>query len=742
MPEALHLLKTIAIALALLVATPTLAQDTPDQTKADLAQLLEGVTKIGAPGNPGFVCVFGPQAFTVVAGGKKDERGAVVAAARLEKGRLVAFAHNGYFGSEALKVADTGRLMVNCVRWAAGQKKEPRVATLQLEDLRKCLQAQGLNAKPLSEPEAAAAEADVIILSMNGLKPDQEKAIAAFVAQGGGLITSDCPWGWLQLSGGKSLKTDMVANRLLTQAGLAFADGIADRTADAGYAAGEAPNKLINAFAALDLLEAQARGQAKPTKAEMQQAGASVTAAARAIPPTDNLLLPRMKKLAVEFGTQALPQPQKPLKAVDGLARVLLAMQLQELENLPPEQVKAHPSAAFFPGAIPDGTPRATKDLKIDGGTPGWHSTGLYAAPGEIVEIELNGTAPVKGLAVRIGAHQDGLWHLDQWSRVPEIARQWPIKDAQTKVASPFGGLIYIVVPDGGKIGEFKVQVRNAVEAPLFVLGQTVAKDWCERIRRLPGPWAELATAKVVLTVPSEYVRKLDDPVALMQFWDLVLDADAELSGQSKDRERPERIVSDVQISAGYMHAGYPIMTHLDAAPRMVDLNVMKQGEWGLFHELGHNHQSGDWTFGGTGEVTVNLFTLYCFEKVCGKKPREARDCLASPKREQALKKYFAARDFTKWQNDPFLALIMYVQLQEAFGWETYIKLFAEYRDLPKGERPKNDDEKRDQWMVRFSKAVGKNLGPFFEAWGVPTSEKARKEIASLPEWMPADWRN
>jgi hypothetical protein len=68
------------------------------------------------------------------------------------------------------------------------------------------------------------------------------------------------------------------------------------------------------------------------------------------------------------------------------------------------------------------------------------------------------------------------------------------------------------------------------------------------------------------------------------------------------------------------------------------------------------------------------------------------------------------------------------------------VKLFAEYRDLPKGERPKNDDEKRDQWMLRFSKAVGKNLGPFFETWGVPTSETARKEVANLPKWMPADW--
>jgi len=37
--------------------------------------------------------------------------------------------------------------------------------------------------------------------------------------------------------------------------------------------------------------------------------------------------------------------------------------------------------------------------------------------------------------------------------------------------------------------------------------------------------------------------------------------------------------------------------------------------------------------------------------------------------------------------------------------------------------------------MVRFSRHVQKNLGPFFQAWGVPTSKKARESIAYLPEW-------
>jgi hypothetical protein len=94
--------------------------------------------------------------------------------------------------------------------------------------------------------------------------------------------------------------------------------------------------------------------------------------------------------------------------------------------------------------------------------------------------------------------------------------------------------------------------------------------------------------------------------------------------------------------------------------------------------------------------------------------------------------------NFSKWKSDPFLALIMYQQLQEGFGWDAYKKVFAEYRSLSSDELPKNDDEKRDQWLVRFSRTVGKNLGPFFQYWGIPTSAAARQSISNLPSWMPA----
>jgi hypothetical protein len=179
-------------------------------------------------------------------------------------------------------------------------------------------------------------------------------------------------------------------------------------------------------------------------------------------------------------------------------------------------------------------------------------------------------------------------------------------------------------------------------------------------------------------------------------------------------------------------------MTHLDAAESMASKERLLTGTWGLFHEMGHNHQSGDWTFAGTGEVTCNLFSLYVCETVCRLKGPGHPAVSMGVARDETFRKYAATGpDFKKWQADPFMALTMYVQLREGFGWDAYRKVFDEYRKLPEAERPKNDDEKRDQWMVRFSRTVNRNLGTFFQAWGVPTSESARKSIAGLPAWMP-----
>jgi hypothetical protein len=692
------------------------------------------------------LCVFGDKAVTVIVG--KSEDGIyepVVAAGIMGKGRVVAFGHTGYLDAPSLEIADTKKLFINAVKWAA-QKTSPKIALRHNRKFAEALRASGLHAESLDGRDwlDELGGFDVVCVYPASLSEGEIPRLQEFVRRGKGLVAADLGWGWLQLNPGKDI-TEHPANKLLYPAGILWADGMLDRTSKQGFSAKIEPPTYCHAGKALDSLLAFERKQIELRKEEVTQAVWSVSTAVRTLPASDQNLLSKIREWATAQPGSIVPTPERPIGMDNPLARLVVTLQVHDLKHLPPEKVQPHPAAKFFPGDVPKEAKRVKKVIEIDTSIPDWHSTGLYAAPGEVLTIRVPKEAAGKGLAVRIGAHSDTLWHLPTWRRCPEICRTFPIDKPEVKVANAFGGLVYIVVPRGCRLGKVQVEVDGAVEAPYFVLGRTPIDDWVQRIRYLPAPWAELATSKIVLTVPSDVIRNLDHPEEVMDFWDKVLDACAELAAIPKERERPERIVADIQISAGYMHSGYPIMTHLDAAKVMVDVTCLMTNShgavWGLFHELGHNHQSPDWTFEGTGEVTVNLFTLYVLDKVCRIPPERTRKELSKDGRAKALRRFFASgAKFEVWKSDPFLALIMYVQIQEAFGWDAFRKVFAEYRQLSPNERPKNDDEKRDQWLIRLSRTVGRNLARFFDTWGIPVSEQAKQAVADLPEWMPENF--
>ncbi len=295
-----------------------------------------------------------------------------------------------------------------------------------------------------------------------------------------------------------------------------WADGHAERTDPAGFIANVPIPPFVHAGRALEALAAS-HAQLKP--AEVAQASWTLTHAARSLPPRDTLLLPRLRRLEQAHSASAMPTPQKPLTMKEPLARVLLTLQVNEIQAAPPDEVKAHPAASGFPGAVPGKAERVTRSIEVNTAVPAWHSTGLYAAPGEVITVEVPASAAGKGLHVRIGAHSDTLWHHGAWHRVPDICRRFPLNATSTKAANAFGGLIYIEVPGAGKLGKVPIEVAGAVEAPLYVLGRTALAAWRETICHRPAPWAELATSKVVITLPSKNVQTLDDPQDLMKFW-------------------------------------------------------------------------------------------------------------------------------------------------------------------------------------------------------------------------------
>lgn len=714
---------------------PALSADKIALVDADRAKLLADVKTLARSGSPGPVVAYGALAFPLVVTSEAKTAEAVAAAGRMGKGRAVIFGHTGYLDGEASE-GDIGKLLLNAVHWC-GEKEKPRVG-LKGAKTAALLEKNGIRAETVQTLDKKTLnDFDVIIASAQNFTDENEAAaLKQFIENGGGYIGALTGWAFIQTSGGKDFATTHLGNQMLAGAGLAWTD---DSLAGGPLAAQSTPAPLLNAFTAITALTPKP-GAAPPASADVAQAAKTIQLALSSMPAASK---PGYQQLLAGLftGTSKSPVPtaEKPLTEssdAEGRARASLEATLSSF--VAPADVKPHPSADQFPGRVAAHARPVTKTISIDPRIPGWQSTGLYADAGAKIEVKLAPELATRGYSVRIGCHSDRLYKLEQWKRMPEITTVTPLTTPATLTANPFGGLIYIVVPDKAQeAAPFPVTIAGAVESPLFVLGQTTDAQW-QQMRQLPAPWAELACKGVILSAPSAVAKGIGNPTELMQYWQRVIDAQDELSNVAAERRRPERIVPDVQISAGYMHAGYPIMIHLPQAVEMTTYNARQWPGWGFYHEIGHNHQKPEWTFDGTGEVTCNLFSLYIFEAVLGKDKTTGHAAVLPQSQEEHYQKHKqAGLAFSGWKSDPFLALTSYIQLIDGFGFDTLKKVLRSYQGSEFGVPPKTDDEKRDQWMVRYAKITGKNLGPFFDAWGIPVSASAKAEIANLPPWMP-----
>ena len=705
--------------------------------------------------SPGTVCFFGENAFPIALGyteGRQTPRIPMAAASYYGKGRAVILGHSGLVGGEFFNANPS--LCYQLIIFLAYETEAPprylypavnepdvRIAVIGEQATADFLKEQKFTADFFREFTDAAVsnQYNVLIINAERIRENQIEKIDAFVKNGGGLMASATGWGWQQLNPSGDLKTTFAGNKLTAPMGLVWTDQFAPRPRS-GYTPALNASKFLHPKVALDAVLDE-----KAEAADWTQIVSTLELALGSIPEKEAARFDGLQKLITR---QVVPTKQNPIVAaeqpLDRLAMLLQTqryMKVQSRGGLPEGLViPKFDAAAEFPGSVPEGAKRVSRKVEVNTRIPDWHSTGLYAAPGEVITITIPDAAARNGrLSVRIGALSDRLWHLPHWERYPEISMAVQLTQPVTKMVNPFGGNVYMVVPRNASAETLSVQIDGAVEAPYYVFGKTTDEEW-KQSRQSPAPWAELASDRVILTVPSHLVRELDNPKEVMGFWNGVLDTCAELAAW-EGRTRPERITADRQISAGWMHSGYPVMTPTQTERGLTDLAYLKErgDKWGFFHEFGHNHQSGDWTFTGSGEVTVNLFTLYVFEKMYGMTIDDIDKRDVRPEvRKAAKERHIAAgAPFAQWQRDPFLALVMYVELIDEFGWESFMEVFGEYRRLPANQRPRNDGEKRDQWMVRFSKQVGKNLGPFFDQWGVPVSQRAKDSITELPVWLP-----
>lgn len=714
--------------------------------------LLAGVSALHDPSQPSYTIAYGPTAISVAK--YADSENTMISAASWGSGKVVALPdHQWLRMTDYAGRSDTGTFYLNTVKWLAGTSSlDVKIVVLDAEKVN-WLSGQGYtNVVQTNWTNLASdlVDADVFIPGFMGPNVAQENldTIADFTRNGGGLFLADYGSGYPRWW---DKPVDQApGNLLLREAGIGFTQ----------YYWGSADNfpvdrtdEHVTAEGLLDML----KNPSDYTEAEALHAQDMVFHMRYVLPPDDSYLLDIVNKLD-EAVLQVYATPETPV--YNWVEKMLLRQEARAMLDTPPREVVAHRTAELLYGEIPDDAPRLTgAEVTIDGNKSGWVATGLYAVPGELVTLHLPANLVGRGYEIRINGHRDDISPREGWHRIPYgVSRSFAINSGTVEVANAFGGQIYIDFGGGAEggspgLGDVSLVIDGAIAAPLFVLGETTDQEWIASLRDNPAPYAELVSDHVAMSVPAAWIRDLENPTALMQYWDNVVAFQDWVGGLENLRTGPERINYDVQIRFALLHSGYPTEAPISYGDTIVHLEeLVENGDWGWFHEMGHEMQNSStlgwgldnpYTFPDDVEVTVNIFANAALEYSTTSPSGFGWSWSAHP--WEVMQRALTETSSNLNPNFEDKAVdAFYFQLADGpWGWQGYRNVLSTYVNDSLnnvGNLPTNSQEEKDQWLIRWSEATGYDMTAFMvEYWGLEVSAGALQTVdaMNLPSWLP-----
>lgn len=413
-------------------------------------------------------------------------------------------------------------------------------------------------------------------------------------------------------------------------------------------------------------------------------------------------------------------------------------------------------SSSYFPGAVASPSdPLAVYSVQINASqTNAWgypvdfmtesarRPTGAYLAPGDIATVTVPTALVGKGFEIRVGAHVADLSNKSTVKRFDRVTKTYAINSTSTEIASPLGGGIYIEVPYGIDEGLVTVELQNTVRSPFYsnsAARQTTLTEWQTTERSHPGAWADFETDKFMLTVPTDWIYAYNDPVTLMNNWDLAMDAVSDMQGLP--RLRPKTVlycIIDVLLDAGAYSPGYPqsndSWTPTSTAGGNKDhdyLNGPKFANHVHLHELGHAMSITK--FSGEVEATVNLPYVPVHNRMLNVPLEEAFGRSLNSTWGGAMNRKHAAINWMvhssfrngnamtgtemKYQHRGYAK---YVETAALFGWDAVGDFWKSVAvDYENGIEYSKNYDPPDSRIIRMSRAAGANLLPLIHFWGV-----------------------
>ncbi|XP_076832252.1 TRPM8 channel-associated factor homolog [Brachyhypopomus gauderio] len=691
----------------------------------DLQFLLEGVPEFDIKGGalPSELMVHGPLAFPI---GLTPDGRAFFAGAYYGQGKVIVATHESFFGRDSLST-----FLVNAVRWLDEGRNGVIGILPQFKETHRILSKAGLNC------QFTGFRNDLSVFICTSYSDAQYQEIQEFVAEGCGLLIGGHAWYWAQCNPHRNVMTDCPGNIILSKMGLSImgktiepkvykAQDVSKQEKSTTYHFRD----MIQRFAGHVIDGHQLTEQEEESLDKLRNDCANYLRMqahdSASYTSTVGLITDMVKKTGV-------PQVGHSCPVESARDKLLLHMGTEVYKVCPnpdellPVIISDIPKLPVVSNAV----------VRISADTAGceeWISTGLYLSPGMRTYVAVPSDIAGKGWKLQIGCQTDYIGNANSLKRAPVVHERFPLEDQMVQVWNLWGGLVYLIAPPNTKVDAVQVIFQSAIRAPYYKSGETSVADWVNTIRAAPAPWAELEFENLIITMQSDAVRQLDRPDEVAALWDTIMRGIADLAARPPKFPRKERFVADIQISCGFMHAGYPVMIHSYTGPEMLNVeSARRSGLWGFIHELGHNQQRGVWEFPPhTTECTCNLWSVYVHEVVLGINRAVAHENMAPDRRQSRAQNYAqGGKQLQQW--DMWTALETYMQLQDTFGWDAFKKVFAAYHNM--NNVPGDNSGKMNLYAETFSTVVNRNLAPFFKAWGWPIQPSTEEKLSGLPQW-------
>lgn len=433
-------------------------------------------------------------------------------------------------------------------------------------------------------------------------------------------------------------------------------------------------------------------------------------------------------------------------------------------------------AAEVFPGIVADAAPRLSNvDIVVDGTYSHLEGarvafdvqdakriTGYYVPPGEIVTITIPDAITNQGITAMVGAHDRDLTGLDYINRFTRISKTYELNSTVNQVANPFGGGLYIKIPDGSNFGDFTITIDGAVKSPHFstkVGRETNLADWQNELANAHVIWTDVESDKFMMTMPIDEMASITDPTELLSTWDDIMDGYRYVGGRPYTRARAEYYLVDSRLPGNQFGTGYPQVASFQDdelyPTRVLEDNFHESHFRSTLHEYGHLARHPTVTDHANNilevESIVHVNGTYIYNQYFGLSIEEASMYSVAERTtfDETLIDWITTQNFIN--NNPMSCdplthevvcdeiryqhrgHIKYSVMAQLFGWESvfnmnevfYLEWLSDYGDY----------FIRPDWMIRAAtEANDVNMTPLLHFWGSIPSDELRAELQSYPE--------